>query len=466
MNVVFWVSAVVLLFVIPRFAWFKMFQKAGKKGWIAFIPFWDVWTVVEIVGKPKYYFFLCYVPVINFIVTIGLLVDALKCFGRGKWYDLVLAVLFPFIYLPYIAFKLDVDYLGKLDDLPKEKKSTKDEWLEAISFAVIAATLIRWAFMEAYVIPTPSMENSLLVGDYLFVSKMNYGPRTPQTPLQVPLTHAKMWGFLDFIPSYTSAVQLPMYRFPGLSEVERNDVVVFNYPLEFEHPTDLKTHYIKRCVAIPMDTLEIKDTQVFVNGQQSENPVQMQFEYAIVTNKSISERTFKKYDIWDFSREKWGYRAHALPDEVMKMKELTFVEDVVMLKDQWKTRFPDPVSLPWSVDNYGPLVIPAKGLTIDLDQEMVAKYGSTIRDYENLDNVEVRDDQLYKDGELMTQHTFRQNYYFMMGDNRHNSQDSRYWGFVPEDHVVGEASFIWLSIDPNESFFSKIRWSRLFNGIK
>ncbi len=469
MNVVFWVIVLLVLFFGQSVGLYRMFEKAGEKGWIAFVPIWNYAVIIRLVGKPMYYLALLFVPVVGFIIGIGLVVDILKCYGRGKWYDLVLAILFPFVYFPYIGLKLNVDYLGKLKDLPKEQKSTVEEWVEAIVFAVIAATLIRWAYMEAYVIPTPSMENSLLVGDYLFVSKINYGPRTPKTPLQVPLTHAKLWGFLDFIPSYSSALELPMFRFPGLSKVERNDVVVFNYPLEFQHPSDLKTHYIKRCVAIPGDTIEVRDTQVYINGEKGENPEKMQYRYYIQTDKNINERTFRKYDIWDIRKVRGGYFAHARPEDAERMLDLGFVQEVVMAKDEEGRAepriFPDASKFPWNADFYGPLVIPAKGLTIELDGEMVARYGSTIRDYEGLDNVEVKNDQLFINGELMTQHTFNQDYYFMMGDNRHNSEDSRFWGFVPEDHVVGEASFIWLSVDPNESLFSKIRWSRLFNGI-
>ncbi|MFY0626666.1 MAG: signal peptidase I [Reichenbachiella sp.] len=352
---------------------------------------------------------------------------------------------------------------------PKEKKGPVKEWVDAIVFAVVAATLIRWAFMEAYVIPTPSMENSLLVGDYLFVSKINYGPRTPRTPLQVPLTHAKLWGFLEGIPSYSEAIQLPMFRFPGLWDVERNDVVVFNYPPEFQHPADLKTHYIKRCVAIGGDTIEVRESQVYINGELGDNPDDMQFAFQVRASKKINDRVFKKNNIWDITNIQGGYYVHAKTKDAMKLKELPFVEDVIQFKEPEgyvnQRIFPDASKFPWNADNYGPLVIPAEGMTIELSEDMVAKYGSTIRDYEGIENVEVNEGLLYLDGELMKEYTFSQNYYFMMGDNRHNSEDSRYWGFVPGDHVVGEAAFIWLSIDPNENFFSKIRWSRLFNGI-
>jgi len=190
--------------------------------------------------------------------------------------------------------KLKFNFLK--ENKKKEKKSPLKEWWDAIVFAVVAATLIRWIFMEAFTIPTPSMEKSLLVGDYLFVSKLNYGSRTPKTPLQIPLTHGKIWG--TEIPSYLDWIQLPQFRFPGLSEVERNDVVVFNWPAEGpDIPLDLKTHYIKRCVAVPGDTLSVRKMQVFIDGQPFENPPDMQFRYFLATNETLNERFFQRNDI-------------------------------------------------------------------------------------------------------------------------------------------------------------------------
>lgn len=350
---------------------------------------------------------------------------------------------------------------------PEVKKGPVKEWVDAIVFAVVAASLIRWAFMEAFTIPTPSMENSLLVGDFLFVSKINYGPRTPKTPLQVPLTHAKIWG--TEIPSYSDIIQLPQFRFPGFGDVERNDVVVFNYPKE-NHPTDLKTHYIKRCVAIGGDTLEIKDSQVFVNGEMGENPENMQFKYIFKADKVIKDRVFEKFNVWDYNEEFKGlYSMNAKMEDALKFENLDFVNSVTQYKEPQGTSnprmFPNATKYPWNTDFYGPLVIPAEGMTITLDEDMVATYGSTIRDYEGLENVELKETELLINGVKATEYTFTQNYYFMMGDNRYNSLDSRFWGFVPEDHVVGEASFIWMSIDPKGSFLNKIRWSRLFNII-
>jgi len=349
----------------------------------------------------------------------------------------------------------------------KVKKTPVREWFDAIVFAVIAATIIRWLFLEAFTIPTASMEKSLLVGDFLFVSKVHYGARTPKTPLQLPLTHQTIWG--TKIPSYVDWIQLPQFRIPGFSKIKRNDVVVFNYPPEFEHPVDLKTNYIKRCIAVPGDVVEVKDTQVIVNGEIFENPPKMQFRYYIFTDEVINDRVFKKYDISEYYRSQGGYYVMTNPKKAEELKGLAFIKDAILTKnseEQVNPRiYPNANVFPWNEDYFGPLEIPEKGQTIDINENNLSKYGDVIRYYEGNDEVEINNKILTIDGSEVSTYTFKQNYYFMMGDNRHNSEDSRFWGFVPEDHVVGKALFIWLSLDKNESFINKVRWSRLFSLI-
>ena len=363
--------------------------------------------------------------------------------------------------------KLNFFNKNKGEKKKKVKKSAVREWFDAIIFAVIAATIIRWLFLEAFTIPTASMEKSLLVGDFLFVSKVHYGARTPKTPLQLPLTHQTIWG--TKIPSYVDWIQLPQVRIPGFSKIKNNDVVVFNYPPEFEHPVDLKTNYIKRCIGIPGDVVEIKDTQVYVNGEPFENPPKMQFRYYIFTDEIINERVFKNYDISEYYRSQGGYYVMTSPETADELKGLPFIKDVILTKnteEQVNPRiYPDASVFPWNEDYFGPLEVPSKGQTIDINKENLTKYGDVIRYYEGHDEVEIKDGTLVIDGIELSEYTFKQNYYFMMGDNRHNSEDSRFWGFVPEDHVVGKALFIWLSIDKNESLINKIRWSRLFSLI-
>lgn len=352
----------------------------------------------------------------------------------------------------------------KKSDKPKSKAK---EWTDAIIFAVVAATLIRWLFLEAFTIPTPSMEKSLLVGDFLFVSKVSYGARTPKTPLQVPLTHQKIWG--TEIPSYLDWIQLPQYRLPGFSKVKNNDVVVFNYPPEFEYPVDLKTNYIKRCIGIGGDTIQVKNMQVFINGKSVENPPEMQHRFFIETREFISGKSLRKYNITEFQPAQNGYIIWTTEKNSEVLKTLNGVKNVIKLArsaDEGDPRvFPHNSKFMWNEDHFGPLYIPAAGATIAIDSATLALYESTILNYEGLKDASVREGKLFIDGKEVNEYTFRQNYYFMMGDNRHNSLDSRFWGFVPEDHVVGKAVLIWMSLDPDGGFIDKIRWRRLFNLI-
>ena len=363
----------------------------------------------------------------------------------------------------------------------KKPKSALREWWDAVLFAVVAATLIRWLIMEAYTIPTPSMENSMLVGDFLFVSKFHYGTRTPRTPLQIPLTHQKIW--FTNIPSYVDWVQLPTYRLPGFSEIKREDVVVFNVPPKElnegkDYPIDLKTNYIKRCVAVSGDVLQIKNKQVTINGQPSNNPQDMQYSYLVTAKDEINERNFNKLELDpdDYTYlgrpedNKAVYQMFLTNSKAAEIKTLPFV---ISVTDDYRTgegqdsrTFPGSKYTPWNGDNYGPLTIPKEGMKISVNDSTLSIYGGVIRDYDHNKNVKIENGKLTIEGKEVAEYTFNQNYYFMMGDNRHNSLDSRYWGFVPEDHIVGKGFFIWLSIDKYADFIHKIRWSRFFKLIR
>lgn len=347
------------------------------------------------------------------------------------------------------------------------KKTFWQEWRDTIVFAVVVATLIRWAALEAFTIPTPSMEKSLLVGDFLFVSKLHYGPRTPKTPLQLPLTHQKIWG--TNLPSYTDLVQLPQFRLPGFTKVKNNDVVVFNYPVELEYPSDLKTNYIKRCVAIAGDTLEVRDMVVYVNGKQAEMPDEMQNRYYLLTDQFLNAKFFDRYDITEAHQVSGGYVVTTTPSTA-KMLAANQIFTEVILETRSKDE-PSPVIFPnnskysWNEDWFGPLWIPKKGVTVSLNENNIPLYEAIILHYEDNKNAEIKDGKVYVNGQEISSYTFKQNYYFMMGDNRHNSLDSRFWGFVPEDHVVGKALLVWMSLDPNKGLLSKIRFRRLFSLI-
>ena len=354
----------------------------------------------------------------------------------------------------------------------KNTKSAAREWLDALVFAVVAASLIRWLLLEPFTIPTASMEKSLLVGDFLFVSKMHYGTRIPKTPLQIPLTHQKIWG--TDMTSYSDAIQLPYYRLPGFSDVERNDVVVFNYPVEFQYPNDLKTNYIKRAVGIPGDIVEVKDGQLIVNGEPAPTPEEMQYSYDLVSNRPLTVDFFADYGINPESFMSFtdgsGYMVFGTDQMMERLKSSPVVVSITKRiegpGEVDSMIFPKGSNYNWNRDNFGPLQIPAKDWSIEMTPDQVMRYGFTIEKYEGHDQVEIRNGELFIDGKKVETYTFKQNYYFMMGDNRHDSLDSRFWGFVPEDHIVGKAWFLWLSLDKYESMFNKIRWSRFFKGIE
>ena len=483
-------NQILLIFLVFRIGvtvgyWF-FFKKTNIEPWKAIIPFYSEYLIIDlIVGKPKWWIIYLIIPAVNLFAFYILAFNLLRCFGKESLGSQLLTIVALPIYLPIVALNSRTTYRGKLAELPVVRKTPAQEWADAIIFAVVAATLIRWVIMEAYTIPTPSMENSLLVGDFLFVSKFHYGTRTPKTPLQIPLTHQKVW--FTNIPSYVDWIQLPQYRLPGISEVKRNDVVVFNVPgLEEnnyqvpraqwrDYPVDLKTNYIKRCVALPGDVLEVKNQQVTVNGTASENPELMQFSYTVVSKSEISSRNLEKfglgpedYSYYRVSSDEVVYSMFITDDIAAELRNQTYITKVEVqhTEDVDASTFPHEVKyFPWNRDNYGPITIPKSGMTIQINDSTLALYGQSIVKYDHNKDAEISEGKLLIDGKDVTSYTFKQNYYFMMGDNRHNSLDSRYWGFVPEDHIVGKAFFIWLSLDPNKGLFSKIRWSRFFKMI-
>jgi signal peptidase I len=364
---------------------------------------------------------------------------------------------------------------------PKKPVSKSREWFNSITFAVVAATLIRWTTVEAFVIPTSSMEDSALVGDFLFVSKFHYGTRTTSTPLQVPLTHQKIWG--TGIPSYVDWIELPVYRLPGISAVKKGDVVVFNVPAVemnegIEHPVSLKNNYVKRCVALPGDRIEVRERQIFVNGEVFANPEGMKWSYIVVASEQISQKNIRRLGLSsdDYfylglnSKGKALYRMLLRGDQLTDIEQVSYIESATLDRSQSDEAesniFPASIYTRWNGDNYGPLIIPKQGMTIAVNDSTMEMYGSTIRLYEHNDNVVINNDKLTIDGKELSEYTFKQDYFFMMGDNRNNSLDSRYWGFVPEDHIVGKALFVWMSIDQEADFLHKVRWSRLFSRIR
>lgn len=406
-----------------------------------------------------------------------------------------------------------------------KKQSVAVEWIDALIFAVIAATLIRMFFIEAYTIPTSSMEKSMLVGDYLFVSKVAYGPKIPNTPLSFPFAHHTM-PLTKSTKSYLEWIQWDYKRLAGFGDIQRNDVVVFNFPAgdtiivgkenpdyytqirgfvaeeknkdlqrgralksdkyyqnrarklindNFQvrtRPVDKQENYIKRCVALPGDTIMSVDSQVYINGKPQNDIENKQFNYVVMTNgQRINPRKLDKLEIAHSDIHMQSNSEYILPLTKEKVQQIKAMRNVVAVtrinspKGMREDVFPFSENYPWNRDNFGPMVIPQKGKTISLTIKNLPLYRRVIQAYED-NKLQVKGDKIYINDKQSSSYTFKMNYYWMMGDNRHNSADSRYWGYVPEDHIVGKASFIWLSTDKDKSFLNKIRWNRIFKAIE
>jgi len=400
----------------------------------------------------------------------------------------------------YITKKVPWAFWKKIT--PKTKLQAKVlEWTDAIIFAVIAASFIRLYFFEAYTIPTASMEKTLLIGDYLFVSKFNYGPRTPNTPIAFPFVHHTM-PFTKTAKSFSTLIQLDYNRLPGLQKIKNDDVVVFNFPegdtVVLEHqdqsyyqiirelgrenvvqnfeigvrPVDKQENYIKRCVGIPGNIIQVIDGVLYVNGKKQQDVATRQYNYVIQTNGSeINNRVFDDLEISIADRHEIQPGVYIIPMSAEKAASLKQLSNVVSIAPNLRKKgdkadyiFPHDNLYNWNEDFFGPLYIPKRGVAIELNTNVLPLYRRAIETYEH-NKVEVKGKDIYINGKLAKTYKFKMDYYWMMGDNRHNSADSRFWGFVPEDHIVGKASFIWLSLDADKGFPANIRWSRLFRFV-
>lgn len=374
-----------------------------------------------------------------------------------------------------------------------EKHSAFNDWLDAIIFAVVVVTFINIFWFQSFKIPSSSMERSLYTGDHLFVSKLTYGPRVPQTPLTIPFTHNTIFGK----ESYSTLIQSPYRRLRGFRQVRRGDIVVFGFPngdtvlrkapADDYHtlvrvlgqktvdgfgeivvrPVDKKDHYVKRCVALPGDTLEVRDGLVWVNGVMQTVYPGVQLSYKVTTNgQKINAKTLDKLGVNPselyYDPMLPGYPALILSEDMLE--QVKSLPNVVSVEDNLDRDpascaleiFPFTESSGWTRDYLGPLWIPQKGVTVRLTEENIPLYKRIITVYEQGD---------FAEAVAKGEYTFRQDYYFMMGDNRHNSLDSRYWGFVPEDHIVGRPVVIWLSTDNGHRFPGNIRWRRFLKFV-
>lgn len=553
-------TVLVILYLLLSIGLWKLFSKAGQKAWIAFVPIYNYIVWLRLIKKPWWWVFLLLVPGVNFLMLAVISVQLAKAFGKKGNIELTFAALVPYIYFIFIGFKEDVKFIGP-EEKSNQPKSVAREWVDAIIFAVVAATVIRTFFIEAFTIPTSSLEKSLMVGDYLFVSKMSYGAKIPNTPLAFPFAHHTLPG-TQSVKSYLEWIKIPYYRLPGFRKVKNGDYVVFNYPdgdtvaLNMQdrsyyqvvrdeaeniknyveqngkkiskeeslslawkevntnegkygkivaRPPDKRENYIKRCVAIAGDKLEIVDGEVYINDKKQVAPERSQHFYNIKTLSPIfgfNKKTeigyilsnielLNEFDIYVSE----GWRSGEAGDtsiytlnipqyeveRIKKLKGVVSVERIIEPKNNYNPSiFPHDPRYPWNNDNFGPFVIPKAGTTVNIDTTTISLYKKIIETYDNGDHtVEIKNGKIIYDGQAITQYTFKQDYYWMMGDNRHNSADSRSWGVVPEDHVVGTPVFIWLSLkDPKYNPFSgefklstfftdhgKARWERFFTFV-
>lgn len=598
----------VILFYTIIGTW-KLFEKAGRKQWEGLIPIYNIFVWLKIINKPWWWGLILLVPGWNQLLMFGAMnVSMGRIFNRFSAKDTIMQIVVPFIYFPMLAYDETAQYFGETNWKDKEQRErrklsdqiallfasfgiinvlvillkltgTKDkagtksvvkEWGDSIVFALIAASMIRGYVLEAFTIPTPSMEKELLVGDFLFVNKLSYGTRVPFTPLSFPLAHNTIP--YTYMNSYSTAIKLPYYRLPGFGDVKRNDIVVFNHPVgdtalfgrfpesvgaggeiqghnyfqfvrqeayrlsrksfsdffanknyyenyarnnilnnkilfdfdkgvEFSisgytsRPIDKKENYIKRCVAVGGDILEIKNGQLFINGEESNVGINVNYNHIVTFNRTLAKVEIDRFkenygfnigqykDIKDIHDYKFLPRSPKCIINMSKDIKPKLIEDVnsgmygnlrilnveqsidssINLLHSYISTYPNHPKFPWTVDNYGPLWMPKKGESIELTEDNWIKYERCIAVYEHNESVEKKQDGIYINGEKVTHYTFKQNYYYMIGDNRHNSADSRMWGFVPEDHVVGKGLFVWMSKDLEKGWFDGgVRWNRIF----
>jgi signal peptidase I len=552
MTLVQWFIFFLAVQVIHYLATWKLYQKAGRKPWEAAIPIYNAIVLMKIINRPSWWTVLLFIPVINLIIIPVVWVETIRSFGKNTTLDTVLVLVTLGLYIFYINYTQDVSYIHNRSLQPTNQAS---DTVSSLLFAIVVATVVHTYVMQPFTIPTSSLEKSLLVGDFLFVSKFHYGARTPMTPVAAPMVHDTL-PLLN-VKSYTKWPQLPYFRFPGLQNIERNDIVVFNWPIDTVYqfrdaqhryswkPIDKRSNYVKRCVGIPGDIIDVKNAELFVNDKKLVLPerAKTQFAYSARMEPDAGvdyNSLFTSFNTHDrfgyFEEQKIAYFPALTSENLEKLKATVGVIEVTKMIDTANTIFSyefkiDPTvkddklaeiitkiksskkfilfedtnknvlyisRLPlnfvnliknqksvvqtkevydifphgvkqknWTKDNLGPIYIPQEGKKIDLNATTLPFYKRLITEYEG-NTLEHKGSEIIINGEVATTYTFKQDYYWMMGDNRHNSEDSRYWGFVPADHIVGKPVFIWLSLDQNipwSKAIDKVRWDRMFTTV-
>lgn len=490
MTLYLWFAFFLAVQVIHFIGTWKLYEAAGRKSWEAAIPVYNAIVLMKIIGRPTWWTLLLFIPIINLIMFPVIWVETLRTFGKKTTLDTILGIFTFGFYIYYVNYTQKLEYNANRTLTPENKTA---DTVSSLLFAIIVATLVHTYVVQPYTIPSSSLEKSLLIGDFLFVSKVNYGPRVPMTTVALPMVH-------DTIPfakvkSYLSWPQLPYFRLPALEKIKNNDIVVFNWPRDtaynmyipadkfYYKPIDKKTNYVKRCVGIPGDSLQIKDGIVFINGKELILPerAKPQYSYKVAYDGKTPidfESLLRELDITDGAyfadqekKDTLVFRAltQASVDRLKSIPGITGAKRVIV-KGPEDGIFPDyqdgkpSTSNNWSCDNMGPIYIPKAGTTVALTTKTLPLYKEIISNYEG-NKLEVKGSEILIDGKPATSYTFKQDYYWMMGDNRHNSLDARYFGYTPADHIVGKPVFIWMSWDSNGKGINKVRWNRVFTTV-
>ncbi len=503
MTLTQWFIFFLIIQAIHGLSTWKLYIKAGRQAWEAFVPVYNAIVLMQIINRPKWWTILLFVPIINLIMFPVVWVETCRSFGKNTYLDTALAVFSCGLYVAYLNYTQDLTHIK---DRSIDPKSSSGEWTSSILFAIVAATLVHTYFMQPFVIPTSSLEKTLLKGDFLLVSKFHYGARLPMTAVSAPMVHDTLP--VVNTPSYWKKPQIPYLRIPGFQKIKRNDIVVFNWPADtlfnmykqadkkYEKPIDKKTNYVKRCVGIAGDSLEIRDGYVFIDGKQTQLPdrAKTQFYYTVISKKYLTAKylkeeigttefdiyykaplkykeNFKKYfDITKFPTDSTYILAkinhkmnidnpeirqtdrYSINMSVEEKEKLSKNPNVVSITRVFKPKgeregniFPKYSDYKWNGDNFGPIYIPEAGKTVELNKQVLPLYKDIITEYEG-NKLNTDGSDIYINGKIATTYTFKQDYYWMMGDNRQNSLDARYWGYVPFDHVVGKPVFVWMSI--------------------
>ncbi|WP_306353061.1 signal peptidase I [Flavobacterium sp. '19STA2R22 D10 B1'] len=475
-----WFVFFLIVQVIHFLGTWKLYVKAGRKAWEAIIPIHNAIVLMRIINRPTWWVILLFIPIVNLIMLPVIWVETLRSFGKNTRMDTILGVVTLGFYIYYVNYTQDVTHIKDRSLKPKNPAS---DLVSSLFFAVVVATIVHTYIMQPFTIPTSSLEKTLLVGDYLFVSKFHYGARIPSTAVAFPMVH-------DTIPvintkSYLNKPQYPYFRFPGIQKVKKNDIVVFNWPVDtvryfrdtksvgIRKPIDKKSNYVKRCVGTPGDSLSIKDGDVYINGTKLilSNRAKPQTSYIVKTdgtplNGAYLQKELKITDnVINISQDNTTFLFQSMTEDAAnRLKNFPNILSV----EKNVSRDPEagifPYTNKWNGDNFGPIYIPEAGKTVALNTATLPFYKMIIQEYEGND-LKVNGNEIRINGQVATTYTFKQDYYWMMGDNRHNSEDSRYWGYVPANHIVGKPVFIWLSLDQYEKGFNKIRWDRMFTTV-